>query len=126
MDSLGQQFLDLLDQASCAMWTWPDLCGCTGVAWDVTDFDAGAFFWTAGVAGTAGACFIWVAGVAGASDVGCMHGAGAGDAGCSTKKQGLACSVAGVPLGDSVVCLDTAFTEVSPCAAVCGTIAGTY
>ena len=81
------------------MWAQPDLRGCTGVAWDVTDFDAGAFFWTAGVAGTAGACFIWVASVAGATDVGCMHGAGVGDAGCSTKKRGLACSVAGVPLG---------------------------
>ena len=27
---------------------------------------------------------------------------------------------------DSVGCLDTAFTEVSLCAAVCGTIAGAY
>ena len=81
------------------MWARPDLRGCMGVAWDVTDFDARAFFWTAGVAGTAGACFIWVAGVAGATDVGCMHGAGVGDAGCSAKKRGLACSVAGVPLG---------------------------
>ena len=81
------------------MWAQPDLCGCTGVAWDVTDFGAGAFFWTAGMAGTAGACFIWVASVAGAGDVGCMHGAG--DAGCATKKQWLdrACSVAVVPLG---------------------------
>ena len=54
-----------------------------------------------GVAGTAGACFIWVAGVAGATDVGCMHGAGAGDAGCAAKKQWLdrACGVAEVPLG---------------------------
>ena len=72
-----------------AMQAWPDLCGCTGVAWDVTDFGAGAFFWTAGVVGTAGACFIWVAGVAGAADVGCMCGAGAGDAGCATKKWWL-------------------------------------
>ena len=79
----------------------PDLCGCTGVAWDVTDFGARAFFWTAGVAGTAGACFIWVASVAGAGDAGCMHGAGAGDAGCATKKWWLdrACGVAVVPLG---------------------------
>ena len=26
-----------------AMLAWPDLCGCTGVAWDVTGIDAGAF-----------------------------------------------------------------------------------
>ena len=82
------------------MQAWPDLCGCTGVAWDVTGIGAGAFFWTAGMAGTAGACFIWVASVAGAADVGCMHGAGGGAAGCATKKWGLvrACSVAVVPL----------------------------
>ena len=61
----------------------------------------GAFFWTAGMAGTAGACFIWVASVVGAADVGCMHGAGGGDAGCAAKKQCLvgAYSVAVVPLG---------------------------
>ena len=83
------------------MQVWPDLCGCTGVAWDVTVIGARAFFGTAGMVGTAGACFIWVAGVAGAADVGCMHGAGGGDAGCSTEKQCLvrACSVAVVPLG---------------------------
>ena len=53
------------------------------------------------MAGTAGACFIWVASVADAADVGCMHGAGAGDAGCATKKWWLdrACGVAVVPLG---------------------------
>ena len=57
-----------------------------------------------------------------------MHGAGAGDADCATKKQWLdrACSVAVVPLEDSVGCLDTAFTEVPPHVAVCGTIAGAY
>ena len=27
-----------------AMWVQMDLCGCTGVAWDVTDIGAGAFF----------------------------------------------------------------------------------
>ena len=82
------------------MWAWLDLHGCMGVAWDVTDFGAGAFFWIAGMAGTAGACFIWVASVAGAAGVGCMHGAGAG-AGCAAKKQWLdrACGVALVPLG---------------------------
>ena len=81
------------------MWAWPDLCGCTGVAWDVTDFSTGALFWMAGMAGTDGACFIWDASVAGAADVGCMHGAG--DAGCAAKKWWLnrASSVAGVPLG---------------------------
>ena len=53
------------------------------------------------MAGTAEACFIWVASVAGAADMGCMHGAGGGDAGCAAKKQWLdrACSVAVVPLG---------------------------
>ena len=59
-----------------AMWAWLDLCGCTGVAWDVAGIGARAFFWTAGMAGTAGAWFIWVAGVAGAVDVGCMCSAG--------------------------------------------------
>ena len=89
------------------MQAWPDLCGCTGVAWDVTDFGAGAFFWTAGVVGTAGACFIWVASVAGTADVGCMHGAGGGDAGCAAKKQWLdrACGVAVVPLGTVLAAL---------------------
>ena len=53
------------------------------------------------MAGTAGACFIWAAGVAGAADVGYMHGACAGNAGCAAMKQGLdrACSVAVVPFG---------------------------
>ena len=43
----------------------------------------------------------WVAGVASAADVGCMHGAGGGDAGCAAKRQWLdrACDVAVVPLG---------------------------
>ena len=58
------------------MQAWPDLCGCTGVAWNVAGIGARAFFGTAGVAGTAGACFIWVAGGEGAADVGCMCGAG--------------------------------------------------
>ena len=108
------------------MWAWLDLHGCTGVAWDVTDFGTGALFWTAGMAGTDGACFIWCASVAGAGDVGCMHGAGGGDAGCATKKQGLSCSVAGVPLGTVLAALTLHFMEVPPCAAVCGTIAGAY
>ena len=43
-----------------AMQAQPDLRGCTGVAWDVTGIGARAFFWTAGVAGTAGAWFIQV------------------------------------------------------------------
>ena len=34
-----------------AMWAWPDLCGCTGVAWDVAGIGARAFFRTAGMAG---------------------------------------------------------------------------
>ena len=57
-----------------------------------------------------------------------MHGAGAGDAGCAAKKQWLdrACSVAVVPIGTESAALDTAFTEVPPCAVVCGTIAGAY
>ena len=82
------------------MWAWLDLCDCTGVAWDVAGIGAGTFFGTAGVAGTAGACFIWVASVEGAADVGCMHGASGGNAGCSAMKQCLdrACSVVVVPL----------------------------
>ena len=57
--------------------------------------------------GTAEACFVWVASVAGAADVGCMHGAGRGDAGCAAKKQWLdrACSVALVPLGTVLAAL---------------------
>ena len=100
------------------MQAWPDLWGCTGVAWDVTNFGARAFFRMAGVAGTAGACFIWVPSGAGAADMGCMHGAGGGDAGCAAKKWWLhrAC----------VNHLDTAFMKVCSCAAVCGTIAGAY
>ena len=27
-----------------AMWAWPNLCGCTGVAWDVIGIGAGTFF----------------------------------------------------------------------------------
>ena len=75
------------------------------MAWDVTDFGNGALFWMAGVAGTAGTCFIWGAGVAGAGDVGCMHGAG--DAGCAAKKRWLdrACGVAVVPLGTLLAAL---------------------
>ena len=83
------------------MQAWPDLCGCTSVAWDVTGIGARAFFWTAGMAGTAGAWFIRIAGVAGAVDVGCMCGVGGGNAGCAAEKQCLvgACSVAVVPHG---------------------------
>ena len=43
MDSLGREFLDFLDQASGAMQAQLDLCGCTGVAWDVTGIGAGVF-----------------------------------------------------------------------------------
>ena len=50
-----------------------DLCGCTGVAWDVTDIIARAFFQTAGVAGTARAWLVWVASVTGAAGAGCIH-----------------------------------------------------
>ena len=80
-----------------AMWAWPALHGCTGMAWDVTDVGARAFFRTAGIAGTAGAWFIWVASVAG---VGCICCAGGGGAGCTAEKQCLigACGVAVVPL----------------------------
>ena len=89
------------------MQAWPDLHGCTGVAWDVTGMGVGAFFWTADMAGTAGACFIWIASVAGAADMGCMCGAGGGDAGCAAKKWCLvrACGVAVVPLGTVLAAL---------------------
>ena len=93
VDSPGQQFLDLLDQASwchagMARSSWLHRCGmgCHRL-------------WHWGMAGTARACFIWGASVAGAGDVGCMHGADGGDAGCSALKRGLYCGVAGVPLG---------------------------
>ena len=77
------------------------------MAWDVAGIGAGAFFGTAGMVATAGACFIWVASDAGAADVGCMHGAGGGDAGCSAIKWGLnrASSVAVVPLGTVLAAL---------------------
>ena len=53
------------------------------------------------MAGTAGACFIGIASGEGTADVGCMHGADGGDAGCATKKQWLdrTCGMAVVPLG---------------------------
>ena len=59
------------------------------------------------MAGTAVAWFIWVASVAGAVDVGCMHSAGGGNAGCATEKQCLvgACGVAVVPLGTVLTAL---------------------
>ena len=90
-----------------AMQAWPDLHGCTGVAWDVTGIGAGAFFSTAGMAGTAGAWFLWVAGIVGAVDVGYMCSAGGGNAGYATEKQCLvrACSVAVVPLGTVLTAL---------------------
>ena len=111
------------------MWAWPDLHDCTGVAWDVIDFGTGALFWTAGMSGTVEACFICVASVVGGAGVGCMHGADGGNAGCSTlcstlKQSCLLCGRGAT--WDSVNCLDTAFTEVPPCAVVCGTSAGVY
>ena len=79
-----------------AMWAQPDHQGCTGVAWDVTDIGAGAFFSTAGVAVTAGAWLVWVASVTGAAGIGCICCAG-----CTAKKhcQVGTCGVAVVPLG---------------------------
>ena len=107
VDSLGQQFLDLLDQAfwchaGMARSSWLHRCGmgchrhwCQGILMNSR------------VAGTAGACFIWVAYGAGTKGVGCMHGAGWDDAGCAAKKWGLvrACGVAVVPLGTMSVAL---------------------
>ena len=105
VDSPCQQFLDLLDQASwCHVGrtrsSWLHRCGmgchrlwCWGI------------LLTAGMSGTVGACIICVAGVAGAADVGCMHGTDGGNAGCSALKWGLACSVAGVPLGTVLTAL---------------------
>ena len=89
------------------MWAWPDLHGCTSVAWDVTHISAGAFFWTADVAVAAGAWLVWVASVAGAAGVGCICCAGGDGAGCAAKKQCLvrACSVAVVPLGTVLTAL---------------------
>ena len=103
MDGPGQQFLDLLDQAvlvPCRAWL--DLCGCTGVCmghhrlwcWGIL-LDS----WHGKEQLESGSSELPV--VAGAVDVGCMHGAGVGDAGCAAKKRWLdrACSVAVVPLG---------------------------
>ena len=83
------------------MRAWPDLCGCTGVAWDVTDFGAGAILLNSWHGRNRWSLFHLGAGVAGAAGVSCMCGAGGGDAGCAAKKQWLdrACSVAVVPLG---------------------------
>ena len=77
--------------------------------------------------GTAGACFIWVVSVVGAADVGCMHGAGGGGAGCAAKKLWLdrACSVAVVPLGTVLAAL-TLHSQRCLCVVVCGTIADAY
>ena len=89
------------------MQAWPDLCGYTGVAWDITGIGTGVFLWTAGVAGTAGAWVIWAANVAGAVGVGCMCCVGGGNAGCAAEKWCLvrACSVAVVPLGTVLTAL---------------------
>ena len=66
------------------------------------------------MAGTARACFIWVASVAGAVDVGCMHSAGGGNAGCPAEKQCLvrACGVVVVPL-------ETVSTALTLCSQRC-------
>ena len=76
----------------------PDLRGCTGVAWDVTDFGAGGILLNSWHGRNSWSLFHLGCSVAG---VGCRHGAGGGDAGCAAKKQWLdrACSVAVVPLG---------------------------
>ena len=91
VDSPGQQFLDLLDQAS-----WCH-AGMAGSSWLHRCGMGCHRLWHWGIVldGWHGC----PSSVAGAGDVGCMHGADGGDAGCSTLKQGLSCSVAGVPLG---------------------------
>ena len=110
-----------------AMQAQPDLCGCTGVAWDVIAVGARAFFWTAGMVGTAGTWLVWDAGVTGAAGVGCICCAGSGSAGCTTEKWCLvrACSVAVVPLGTVLTAL-TLHSQRCLCMVVCGTIAGAY
>ena len=107
MDSLGREFLDLLDQAfwchaGTARSSWLHRCsmGCCR-------------HWFQGIllnswhGRNSWGLFHWVASVADAAGVGCMCGASVGDAGCSTLKQGLvrACSVAVVPLGTVLVAL---------------------
>ena len=80
------------------------------------------------VIGIAGTWFVWVASVAGAAGVSCTCLSGGGNAGHATEKQCQlrACSVAVVPLGTVSTAFDTTFMKVSPCVAVCGTIAGVY
>ena len=128
VDSLGQQFLDLLDQASwCHVGTagslWLHRCGmgchrlwCQGIFWNSWH---GRNSWS---------LFHLGCQCCRCSRYGLHAWCRGGDAGCATKKQWLdrACSVAVVPLGNSVSCFDTAFMEVPPCVAVLGTIAGAY
>ena len=99
VDSLGQQFLDLLDQASwchagMAGSSWLHRCGmgCHRLwHWGIVlDGWHGRDSWS---------LFHLGCQCCRCRDVGCMHGAGGGDAGCATKKWGLSCGVAGVPLG---------------------------
>ena len=128
VDSPGQQFLDLLDQASwchagMARSSWLHRCGmgchrlwCQGIllnSWHGRDS------WSL--------LHLGCSGVAGAADVGCMCGAVGGAAGCAAKKQWLdrACSVAVVPLGTVLAAL-TLHSQRCLHAAVCGTIAGAY
>ena len=101
MDSPGQQFLDLLDQASwCHAGTarslWLHRCGmgchslwCQG---SLLNSWCGRNSWS---------LFHLGCQCCRCSRGGCMHGAGVSEAGCAAKKQWLdrACSVAVVPLG---------------------------
>ena len=130
MDSPSQQFLDLLDQASwCHVGTagssWLHRCGMECHRLWYWGHSSEQLAWQEQLE----ACFIWVASVAGAADVGCMHGAGGGDAGCAAKKWWLdrACSVAVVPLGTVSAALPLcSWNSALHVAVVCGTIAGTY
>ena len=100
VDSLGQQFLDLLDQASwchagTARSSWLHRCGmgCHRLwHWGIVlDGWCGRDSW----------CLFHL----GCWCCRCMHGADGGDAGCSALKWGLSCSVAGVPLGTVLAAL---------------------
>ena len=102
VDSLGQQFLDLLDQAS---WCHVGMARSLGLQRSAMGC---CRHWCQGILLNSWCGKnSWVASVADAANVGCMCGAGGGDAGCATKKQGLirACGVAVVPLGTVSVAL---------------------
>ena len=133
VDSLGQEFLDFLDQASwCHAGTAWIFVAAHAVAWDVTGIGAWGIpceqlVWQ----GQLEPVFIRVASVAWCSRMwaACAGAGCGGNAGCAAEKQCLvgACSVAVVPLGTVLTALTLHSQRcLHMCAVVCGTIAGVY